>query len=281
MFEELQEINSKPEPFQFSTVEELWTDEHTSKKMLEAHLDEAIDRSSRNKIFIDKSVNWIVDRFGVDGTTSVADFGCGPGLYATQLAEHKARVTGVDFSERSLQYARNKAAQMGLDIDYVKRNYLEFDTEERFDLIIMIMCDYCALSPEQRRIMVAKFCSLLKPGGAVLLDVYTLQAFGRIEESASYARNQLGGFWAAEDYYGFLNTFTYEADKVALDKYTIFKPNGKSVVYNWLQYFSRESLQIEFEAAGFEIADIYGDVAGTPLQSDSPEMAIVARKPQT
>ena len=142
MFEELQEINSKPEPFQFCTVEDLWTDQHTSKKMLEAHLDEAIDRSSRNRVFIEKSVKWIVERFEVNKNTSIADFGCGPGLYTTRLAENQASVTGIDFSERSVQYARNTATEMGLDIHYVQENYLEFDTDERFDLIIMIMCDY-------------------------------------------------------------------------------------------------------------------------------------------
>ncbi|HJN50404.1 MAG: class I SAM-dependent methyltransferase [Pseudomonadales bacterium] len=280
MFEELQEINSKPEPFQFCTVEDLWTDQHTSKKMLEAHLDEAIDRSSRNRVFIEKSVKWIVERFEVNKNTSIADFGCGPGLYTTRLAENQASVTGIDFSERSVQYARNTATEMGLDIHYVQENYLEFDTDERFDLIIMIMCDYCALSPEQRRLMIEKFYSLLKTGGRVLLDVYSLNAFSRIEESASYARNQLGGFWAAEDYYGFLNTSKYESEKVALDKYTIFSPTGKRVVYNWLQYFSRESLQHEFEASGFNVGDFYADVAGSPLQKESTEMAVIAVKPQ-
>jgi 2-polyprenyl-3-methyl-5-hydroxy-6-metoxy-1,4-benzoquinol methylase len=103
--------------------------------MLEAHLDEAIDRSSRNRVFIEKSVKWIVERFEVNKNTSIADFGCGPGLYTTRLAENQASVTGIDFSERSVQYARNTATEMGLDIHYVQENYLEFDTDERFDLI--------------------------------------------------------------------------------------------------------------------------------------------------
>jgi len=43
MFNELKEINSRPKPFQFYTADELWTNEHTSKQMLEYHLNEAID----------------------------------------------------------------------------------------------------------------------------------------------------------------------------------------------------------------------------------------------
>ena len=171
MFKELKEINSRPKPFQFYTADELWTNEHTAKQMLEYHLNEAIDVSSRNKSFIDRSVEWIVSHFGVDNKSEIADFGCGPGLYAKRLAEAGAKVTGIDFSENSLQYAKEVAEKEGLEIDYIHVNYLEFETSKKFDLIIMIMCDFCALSPEQRKIMLAKFHSLLKPGGAVLLDV--------------------------------------------------------------------------------------------------------------
>jgi hypothetical protein len=48
MFEELQRINGRPEPFQFYTASDLWTDEHTSQQTLSYHLDEPVDLSSRN-----------------------------------------------------------------------------------------------------------------------------------------------------------------------------------------------------------------------------------------
>jgi hypothetical protein len=48
VFSELLDINKKPEPFEFYTAEELWTNEHTSKKMLEYHLNEYVDAASRN-----------------------------------------------------------------------------------------------------------------------------------------------------------------------------------------------------------------------------------------
>ena len=55
MFEELEKINTRPEPFEFYTANELWTDEHTSEQMLSFHLNEDIDVSSRNAAFIDRS----------------------------------------------------------------------------------------------------------------------------------------------------------------------------------------------------------------------------------
>jgi 2-polyprenyl-3-methyl-5-hydroxy-6-metoxy-1,4-benzoquinol methylase len=278
MFKELKEINSRPAPFEFYTADELWANEHTAQQMLQYHLNEAIDVSSRNIQFIDRSVEWIVSRFGINDIFEVADFGCGPGLYAKRIAERGAKVTGIDFSKNSLRYAKGVASQEGLDIDYIHANYLDFETTKKFDLIIMIMCDFCALSPAQRKTLLAKFASFLKPGGAVLLDVYSLNVFNQKEESATYELNQLNGFWSPEDYYCFVNIFKYEEEKVILDKYTIIEESRTRVVYNWLQHFSKDSLQDEFTANGFRVEEIYSDVAGTPFSPDSTEIAIVAKK---
>jgi len=276
MFQELKDINARPEPFQFYTAPELWTDEHTAKKMLEYHLNETVDLSSRNKKFIERSVKWIASRFGVNETTDIADFGCGPGLYTERLTELGAVVTGIDFSENSIRYAKQSAGRKNLEINYVLMNYLDFDTADRFDLIMMIYCDFCALSPDQRKTMLSKFRSLLKPEGSVLLDVYSLNSFHRREESATYEFNQLNGFWSSDDYYCFVNTFKYDNEHVVLDKYTIVEEKRTRTVYNWLHYFSEDSLREEFEENGFRVESLYADVAGQPLSPDSAEMAIVA-----
>ncbi len=278
LFQELEEINLRPKPFEFYTAGDLWTDEHTSEQMLSFHLNGSIDVSSRNARFIQQSVDWIVSRFGLSADSSVADFGCGPGLYATLLAERHARVTGIDFSRRSIQHAIAVAERKGLSINYIHRDYLEFESEEQFDLILMIMCDFCALSPSQRKTMLNKFCSLLKPNGCVLLDVYSPAGFARREETAGYELNQLHGFWSPNRYYGFLNTFKYEDEKVVLDKYTIVESDRIRTVYNWLQYFSPEAVEAEFSAGGLKVTEIYSDVAGNPFDPQETEFAVVAAR---
>ena len=278
MFEELERINERPEPFQFYTASDLWTDEHTSKQMLLFHLNEAIDVSSRNAEFIARSVSWMATEFNIGRGYKIADFGCGPGLYATRLAKRGANVTGIDFSKRSIDYAKDVAAREQLNISYVNQNYLEFETEDRFDLVLMIMCDFCALSPTQRKGLLRKFHEILKPSGSVLLDVYSLNAFDQKEQVSTYEHRQLDGFWSKEDYYGFLNTFKYEEEKVILDKYTIIEKARTWTVYNWLQYFSPDALRKEFEVNGFRMEEFYSDVAGKPFSSKSTEFAIVARK---
>lgn len=278
MFEELEKINERPEPFEFYTASDLWTDVHTSAQMLLFHLNETVDLSSRNTEFINRSVEWIASRFDIDENFKIADFGCGPGLYTTRLAKRGANVTGIDFSKRSIDYARKIAVRERLDIAYVGQNYLDFETEDRFDLVLMIMCDFCALSPAQRKEILRKFCKMLKAGGSVLLDVYSLSAFEKKKEETIYEVNLLDGFWSPNKYYGFLNIFKYDDAKVSLDKYTIVEPERTRTVYNWLQYFTPEGLEREFAGAGFSVNEVYADVAGAPFDPKTPEFAVIATR---
>ncbi len=66
------------------------------------------------KISLTSSLKWIVSHFGIGVNTIIADFGCGPGLYITQFADKNADVTGIDFSERSIRYAKETVAWKGL-----------------------------------------------------------------------------------------------------------------------------------------------------------------------
>ena len=281
MYSQLAQITHKPHPFSVYTASDLWTDPHRARKMLAFHLDETLDISSRNHRFIDASASWITDHFSLSPGKAVCDFGCGPGLYTSRLARSGAEVTGLDFSKASIAYAREQATQAGHHVTYIHTDYLMFREQNAFDLVTMIMCDFCALGPDQRSRLLDIMYTSLKPGGALLLDVYSMAAFTERTVSSTIEKNQLDHFWYAEDYYAIVNTFTYEAEAVSLDKYSLFPETAApETVYNWLQYFSPETLIAELAAAGFSPGTPYKDVAGTRYDPTHSEFAITARKPQ-
>lgn len=276
MFEFLYEVNRRPEPFAAYTAPELWTDPHTSERMLAHHLDETVEAASRNPGFMDRSAQWIVSHFGLTPGAKVADFGCGPGLYAQRLALVGAVVTGIDFSANSLQYAAETASQEGLDIEYIHANYLDFDTSKRFDLIMMIMCDFCALSPNQRAVLLRKFRSMLSARGMILLDMYSSRMFDERNETAIYAPGLMDGFWSPDEYFGFLNTFKYEEERLVLDKYTIVERDRTRLIYNWLQCFTPEEIENDLAECGLHVREYWGDVAGSAYDRHATEFAVVA-----
>lgn len=276
MYSQLVQINQRPTPFEFYTTEILWNDPHISKQMLAYHLDQETDKASRNKGFVNQSIRWITTHFSIGRGAQVCDFGCGPGLYTLGLAKEGAAVTGVDFSRRSIEYAEQTAALNHVSIHYVLDNYLEFETDEKFDLVMMIMCDFCVLSPYQRVHFLKKCRSMLNEKGVFLFDGYSLNAYEKVKELADYAHNSMDGFWSEEDYFGFLNVYKYPTEKVTLDQYTIVEAQRTWRVYNWLQYYNLNTLSETLRACGFKIAEKYSDVCGTAYAENADEFAVVA-----
>ena len=120
--------------------------------------------------------------------------------------------------------------------------------------------------------------SLCNTQGRLLLDVFSLKTYNNKEEIATYEKNQLFGFWSPNEYYGFLNTFKYEEDKVVLDKHTIIEENKTKVIYNWLKHYSVEEITRELKEAGLIVEEVYTNVAGDEYNEDSLEIAVVAKR---
>lgn len=279
LFETLERISQRPEVYSRYTTNALWSSPDISEMMLRYHLDGQVDLASRRTEFIEASVAWISSRFGLGPDKRVIDLGCGPGLYAHRLARQGVRVTGVDISPRSIEYAREQARRDSLDIDYRLGDYLALDIEPGYDLATMIMCDYCAMSPEQRVRLLERVGRLLAPGGAFLFDVYSLSYYETWEEMAAYGAGMMDGFWSAQPYYGFQNTFKYDEDKVVLEKYVIVERDHSTEYFNWFQHYDVAMIRAEVESAGLVVDETYGDVAGEPFEAALPEFAVVVRKP--
>lgn len=274
----LEHISRRPKPFEAYTTPQLWTDPYIAQKMLELHLNPDAELASINAKFVDQSAQWIIERFNLGPGTSVCDFGCGPGLYTTRWAEEGAQVTGIDFSENSIRCARQTAINKELTINYLPENYLQFSTNERFDLITMIYCDFGVLNPEQRKSLLKTWHATLKEGGLIFMDVFSSQQFTSTQEEASYEYVPQNGFWSANPYYAFQSTFKYEEEHLLLHKWTIIEEKRSREILNWLQCYSLESIKKELEESGFDLLEHYSDVAGKPYSTNSKEIAIVATK---
>jgi SAM-dependent methyltransferase len=60
-------------------------------------------------------VEYLVDRFAVDGDAQVLDLGCGTGQLAVPLAAHAGTVVGMDPNETMLAYARDRATEAAVE----------------------------------------------------------------------------------------------------------------------------------------------------------------------
>ncbi len=270
MYKILNSLLTKPALYE-RTPEKFWNDPHISKGMLETHLNTDTDAASRNPEFIDRSVEWIISLLP-DGA-SLLDIGCGPGLYTKRFAEHGISVTGLDFSERSITYAREHDAKS----DYVLMDYLQMDYDNAFDMITLIWWDYGALIPGERINLLQRVHRALKPGGIFILDVSTPKYISRLSESTSWEVCQQGGFWSAEPYVCLNSQYCY-SESISIHRHVIFEVIAVHCYNIWNTSFTKESLLHEVIPTGFASAGFYGDVAGKPYDDESETLCAVFKK---
>lgn len=276
MYETMIQALEKPSLYAKSTIP-FWDDEHISRQMLDAHLNPNFEGASRKIEFINRSVDWIREVVPPAKYRQLLDIGCGPGIYAEKFTQAGYEVTGVDFSKRSIDYAKETATKHGLDIRYFYQNYLHLNLKSKFDVATLIYCDYGALSTSDRQIVMKNIYEHLKPGGRFLLDVFSMAEYHNFPENQTWEICTDGGFWSSEKYISFHGQYKY-SDNVTLKQTSIISHKGVSTYYIWDTYFTKESLISEAQGAGFRICDVFEDVAGNKYSTTKPTIAILLEK---
>jgi SAM-dependent methyltransferase len=104
------------------------------------------------------------------------DLGCGSGRHAVWLAEHGWRVTAVDFAPEALRQARGRAAEVGVEVDWLEADLVEYEPREgAFDLVLVA---YLHVPAHERGAILAKAEAAVAPGGTLLLVGHDLTNIG-------------------------------------------------------------------------------------------------------
>lgn len=256
-----------------------WTDPHISQGLLAAHLNPNVEAASRKPEFIDRSIDWLLDQLDLAPGAAWLDIGCGPGLYTSRLARRGLHVTGVDFSERSLAYAREYAAEHDLAITYRHQNYLTLEDEAQYDVVSLIYGDFCPLDPGERATLLARVHRALKPGGRFVLDVTAPLHHVRRVPAVNWYASAEGGFWHPGPHLVLEQGLVYPED-MFLSQIIVIAPDGSHKVYRfWFQDYTPERLAAELAAGGFTVQMQWGDLAGAPFKPRQSEwIAVVAAR---
>lgn len=266
-------------PAMFEPGEPLfWDDPHISSQMLAAHLNPDTEAASRRPAVIDQIVAWIIDMLRLHPGDTLLDLGCGPGLYCARLAERGLRVTGVDYSRRSVDYARQYAADHNLPIEYRYENYLALEDDGLYDAVLLIYGDLCPLAPEKRDTLLRHVHRALKPGGRFVFDVTTRCHRNRVGVKNHWYVAETG-FWKPGPHLVLEQGFDYPDHDIYLDQYVVIEADGTLSVYrNWFQDYAPETICPVVEAQGFLVRGYWSDLAGTPYQAGAEWVGLVAQK---
>lgn len=270
----LDQMQSKPPMFEPGEPK-FWDDPHISKGMLEAHLRSDTDAASRRPETIEKTVkHWLSSGILQPGM-NVLDLGCGPGLYAERLSRAGCHVTGLDLSERSLGYARNRAQELGLDIEYRCMNFFDMDYSDTFDVALQIYGEVNTFSDEARQKLFGLVHKALKKNGVFIFDITT-----RVHRMKYGCRDGWyicdEGFFSPRKHLVLQRGFDYPDRAVWLDQYIVLDEQGLKVYRNWFHDFTLEGITASLRQAGFTVINVWNDLTGEPYREGGEWIAIVA-----
>lgn len=262
----------KPKFYEEHTTR-FWDDEHISKEMLKAHLDDNLDAASRRGEVIAQSVAFVKDIAPPSKYPSLCDLGCGPGLYTNQFQKKGYQVTGYDISKRSIDYAKSKNNL----VNYRLQSYLELDEVETYDIITLIYCDFAVLSYEKRMELLKRIYRALKKKGLFMLDVHTEHYVNKLDENKTWFFEE-SGFFSDKSYLCLKARYKYEGF-IFVEQYTLIDQNNKSeVIRNWNKGYSPKTLKEELNSQPFEYMNHYGDFTGKAFKKESPTLMMIVQK---
>lgn len=255
-----------------------WDDPYISQSLLDAHLNPEIDGASRKLATIEKTVyNFIKNSVLKQGDT-VLDLGCGPGLYSSRLCRFGIKVTGIDLSKRSIEYAQAKAVEQGLDIAYIHKNFFDIDYAEKFDKVLQVYGEICTFPNEERDRLLKMIHKALKRNGLFIFDVSTPELRKREGLKNRWYFSE-GGFWDPGKHLVLEQGFDYPDYDTWLDQYTVISEDGECKKYGmWFHDYSLKTITEVLANTGFKVKKTWNSLDGEKYTAGGDWIAIVAQK---
>lgn len=255
-----------------------WDETHISKSMLEAHLNQAHDGASRRNAEIEKTVCHLITSGFLKKGDRVLDLGCGPGLYSSRLCFKGMKVTGIDLSRRSIDYAQAQAERNEHDIDYICADFFDIDYEGTFDAVLQVYGEICTFSDEKRDLLLSLVHRALKDNGIFIFDVSTRELRMREGLKNRWYFSE-GGFWRPGRHLVLEEGFDYPENDTWLNQYIIVDEDGEVKVYRlWFHDYSLEKISRVLEQNGFKVKQAWNSLSGEFYRKGGDWIAIAARK---
>ena len=199
----------------------------------------------------------------------VLDLACGHGRIANRLALRGCRVTGLDVTPLFLERARQDAAALGVDVEYLRGDMRDQPWTERFDAVIIWFTAFGYFDDADNRRVLAEAYRALRPGGRLLLDLNHRDPLLRVFHPAGIEERD-GDFLLDKSRYD-LETGRIQTERIVIR-------DGRTRRFEFfVRLFPYYEIRAWLLDAGFARVDAY-DHDGAPLTLESRRMVIVAQK---
>jgi SAM-dependent methyltransferase len=200
------------------------------------------------------------------------DLACGPGRHSVALAGLGFRVTGVDRNASYLARAKERAADSGVQPEFLQDSMLRFHREAAFDGAISLFSSFGYFEDRGEDLQVMRnLRASLKPGARAVVDLAGKEFLARQYATKDWHDVGVGRFW--------LECREVLPGWERLRVQWIFVGGGESKDFAVeIRVYSGVELREVMLQAGFAEVEIFGGLDGRPYDRDAPRLVAVGRK---
>lgn len=221
-----------------------------------------------------KEIDFVARALQLPEGAHVLDLCCGVGRHSRALARLGLRVTGLDLSEMSLDIARTRTAEEGLDVGFIQGDMRSIPFTGELDAVINMYSSFGFLETEgEDERVIRAVAAALKPGGRFFLDMsnplwlfrnYHPQVWAELPDGTLLLENQV-----------------YEVRSGrAIATWRLIRPDGHSDdIHFSMRAYTLPELVNMLHRSGLEPVEVWGGFDGAPYGMDSMRLMLLAHKP--
>ena len=88
---------------------------------------------------VKKECDFFIQVHGKEKPNGFLELGAGPAVHTIEMAKRGVRACAMDLSEHMVKYGQEKAKSEDTEIDYICDNMIDFKTNNRFDIAVLLM----------------------------------------------------------------------------------------------------------------------------------------------
>ena len=123
-----------------------------------------------------------------------------------------------------------------------------------------------------------KIYRALRPGGKLILDVFTPIQHKDKQETCDWEYHSNNGFWDINPHLCLNSFYRYDEDDTVLNQTIVINENRVECYNIWEHCFTEDTLVSEAQTAGFMKYELYGDVSGKEYNEQSNVICAVFTK---
>jgi ubiquinone/menaquinone biosynthesis C-methylase UbiE len=242
-----------------------WYDEFFKEDYLEIYLPFLTEERTKAE------VDFIVEILNLPPGSKILDLACGFGRHTIPLAKMGYDMTGLDYTEKFIQMAEEKAKSGNVQIEFLVGDMRKIPFENHFAGVISYFTSFGFFSDEENFEVLKGVSNSLKKGGKFLLDIINRDYLVKNLRPKDWDRLEDGTLVLEENSLD-LMTNRMKNYKTVIDK------KGERNTWFEIRLYTLQELVSLLGKAGLKVIQTYGKKDKSPYSIDSFRMIILSQK---